>query len=124
MNTPTILVVDDSKAVHSLTQEILETLNIKVFHAFNGEEALEWYRVMKDGLTMTLLDWEMPIIDGITALPTLKKQRPETPILMMTSKGDMMSIQNALSKGATDYIIKPYTQDILVEKIQLYARSI
>lgn len=122
MSVIKILLVDDSKAVHALTGEILGSNNIDVAHAYNGQEALKIYKDMKDSFSLTLLDWEMPIMDGISALPLLKKSRPDTSIIMMTSKGDLSCIKEALEKGASDYIIKPYTIDILLEKVKSFAR--
>jgi two-component system chemotaxis response regulator CheY len=112
-----ILVIDDSRAVHSLLGEMLQGHNIALQRAYNGQEGLDALSARDFAADMVLLDWEMPILTGIDALPQLVGRRPGLPIVMMTSKNAMADITEALSKGAVDYIIKPFTQDILIGKI-------
>ncbi|WP_233231365.1 response regulator [Silvanigrella aquatica] len=112
-----ILVVDDSKPIHSLLEEMLESYNIVFHHVFNGQEAVNTIQDEKFDVDVILLDWEMPQLTGIEALPLLKKLRPDQIILMMTSKNSMLDIVEAIQKGAKDYIMKPFTKDILIGKI-------
>ena len=60
----------------------------------------------------------MPVLSGIEALPKLRALRADLPIMMMTSKNAMADIIMALENGAQDYIIKPFTKDILMSKIE------
>lgn len=112
-----ILVVDDSKSIHSLLEEMLEEHNIEFQHVFNGEEAVSAINEENFTADLILLDWEMPKLTGIETLPILKKLRPNITVMMMTSKNLLNDIADALGKGATDYIIKPFTRDILIGKI-------
>jgi CheY-like chemotaxis protein len=84
----TILVVDDSKTIHSLVKELLNEFGkIKLCHAYDGQEAIDFIELStSQNLKLVLMDWEMPIMSGIDALPELKKRKPDLPILMMTSK--------------------------------------
>ena len=112
-----IFVVDDSRAVHAILGEMLQGCNISLKHAYNGQEGLDALSAPDFAADLVLLDWEMPILAGIDALPLLVRCRPNLPIMMMTSKNAMADIAEALSKGALDYIIKPFTKDILISKI-------
>lgn len=118
-----ILLIDDSRAVHSLATEMLTTNRITLKHAFNGQEGIELITKSDFNVDLILLDWEMPVMSGIDALPILKKMRPDVSIIMMTSKSAINDITMALSLGASDYIIKPYTRDILVGKISQTLRQ-
>ena len=113
-----ILLVDDSKAVHALVKEMLEELTkITLQHVYDGKQAVEAVSLENFAVDLIFLDWEMPEMTGIEALPFLRNKLKETPIIMMTSKNAMADISEALGKGATDYMMKPYTKDILIGKI-------
>ena len=118
-----ILVVDDSKAIHSLLEEMLESHDIIFQHVYDGNEAINAISEANFNADLILLDWEMPKLTGIEALPILKKCRPGVLVLMMTSKNSLKDIVEALEKGASDYIMKPFTKDILIGKINAVLRK-
>ncbi|RDB36583.1 MAG: response regulator [Spirobacillus cienkowskii] len=111
------LVVDDSKSIHNVLYDTLSELNPTFLHAYNGREAVEVVKDSSFDAELILLDWEMPQLSCIEALSLLKQERPEQIILMMTSKNSLNNIIEALDKGANDYIMKPFTNDILLGKI-------
>lgn len=114
-----ILLVDDSKAIHSLMEEMFSELTKITFqHVFNGKQALDAVSDESFQADLVLLDWEMPEMTGIEALPLLRKAKPSLPIMMMTSKNSINDMTNALDKGATEYTMKPFTKDILIGKIK------
>lgn len=120
-----ILLVDDSRSIHSLLGEMLENSKISFQHAFNGKEAIAAIDLHSFDADLVLLDWEMPELTGIEALPEIRKRRPKLTIVMMTSKNSMSDIVEALQKGADDYLMKPFTKDILVGKInQIMKREV
>lgn len=103
------MVVDDSVVVRGMTTRILETdSDIEVVSSVqNGEAALR--ALDRHDVDVIVLDIEMPVMDGLTALPLLLKKDPKVQIIMsstLTSKNAEISIR-ALSKGASDYIAKP-----------------
>ncbi|WP_186647327.1 response regulator [Fluviispira vulneris] len=112
-----ILVVDDSKSVHRLLEEMVDLPDLTFQHAYNGQEAVNAVQETDFSADLILLDWEMPILSGIETLPLLIKHRPKQTIIMMTTKNSMAEITEAMQKGAADYIIKPFTKDIIVGKI-------
>jgi two-component system chemotaxis response regulator CheY len=114
-----VMSVDDSKVVHSFVTEVFAETNVKLEHCFNGKEAIDAIsRADRQPPDLILLDWEMPVMSGIEALPELRKKLPNTPIIMSTSKNAMADIVTAIDCGATDYVMKPFTRDILISKIE------
>ena len=68
---------------------------------------------------MILLDWEMPRMTGVDALKALRQGGCAIPIIMVTSRNNVKNITEALENGATEYIMKPFTKDILFEKLEM-----
>jgi two-component system, chemotaxis family, chemotaxis protein CheY len=115
------LVVDDSKAVRMILAKTLKELGFEVREAANGREALEVIEVEKTAVTLVLADWNMPEIDGLELLKRLR-QKPELAslvVVMVTTETELGQMTAALEAGANEYIMKPFTRDILVEKLQL-----
>lgn len=109
-----VLIVDDSKAVHSYTKALFAD-GMEFVSAFDGEEATEFLK--SDSVDLILLDWEMPKINGLEALKSIRAGGDNTPIIMVTSKNIMANIIEAMDNGANEYIMKPFTKEILVEKM-------
>ena len=112
-----ILVTDDSRSIHAFVTSLFENTPHILDHAFNGEEALEKIKTSKLPFDLVLLDWEMPVLDGPSTLLRIKAEGISVPVLMVTTKGDLISITTALENGASDYVIKPFTKDILFGRI-------
>jgi two-component system, chemotaxis family, chemotaxis protein CheY len=115
------LVVDDSKAVRMILAKTLKELGFEVREAANGREALEVIEAEKTAVTLVLADWNMPEIDGLELLKRLR-QKPELAslvVVMVTTETELGQMTAALEAGANEYIMKPFTKDILVDKLQL-----
>jgi len=111
------LVVDDSRVVRKVARRILEANGCSVAEAADGQQALDACRA---GLPdFVLLDWNMPVMDGITFLRALRKEfGPGNPaVIFCTTENDMAHIEMAISSGAQEYIMKPFDEDILVGKL-------
>ena len=118
---PKALVVDDSRAIRMILGKILKGLGFDVLEASNGREALEVIDVEKTAVTLVLADWNMPEINGLELLKQLR-QRPELAslvVVMVTTETELDQMSAALEAGANEYIMKPFTKDILVEKLEL-----
>ena len=114
--TRTCLVVDDSRVVRKVARRILETHGFTVAEAADGQQALEACRqTMPD---CVLLDWNMPVMDGITFLVRLRGEfGPDNPpVLFCTTENDVDHIAQAINSGAQEYIMKPFDEDILIGK--------
>ena len=112
----TCLVVDDSRVVRKVARRILETYAFEITEAVDGAEALSICRtVMPDAV---LLDWTMPLMDGLEFLRRLRKEPGgETPIVVFCSAETHPDrIAEALEGGANEYIMKPFDSEIIEAK--------
>ena len=114
-----ILTIDDSVTVRDIIRNAVEVLGYECIEAEDGAAGLEVVYKSSNDIVLILLDWNMPIMDGLTFLKTIKA-RPEynaIPVTMVTSENEMSKIINAVSEGAKNYIIKPFTQEEILKKI-------
>ena len=113
----TCLIVDDSRIIRKVARRILEDLAFEVQEAADGAEALEvCVGAMPD---VVLLDWQMPIMDGMTFLGRLRAlpdgREPKVLFCSVETRADR--IAEALSAGADEYVMKPFDGDILQSKL-------
>jgi two-component system chemotaxis response regulator CheY len=112
----TCLVVDDSRVVRKVARRILEANGFDVTEAGDGQEALDACRkAMPDSV---LLDWNMPVMDGISFLRNLRGEfgPDKPPVVFCTTENDMDHIEQAITAGAQEYIMKPFDEEILIGK--------
>lgn len=115
----TVLLVDDSRAVRLVGRRMMGTFGLEVLEAEDGKQALEVVRANPE-LDAILLDWNMPIMDGMEFLTALRAEdRQKQPIVVMcTTENDMPRIVQAMQAGANEYIMKPFTEDIVRDKLE------
>ena len=108
-----VLIVDDSEENRMILQEICKNLGYESELAENGKQALEYLRI--NPFDCILLDIKMPIMNGIELLEILKRDEKlkSIPVIMVTGIEDSKSIVDCFSKGADDYITKPFENEIL-----------
>ncbi|MEE9347376.1 MAG: response regulator [Robiginitomaculum sp.] len=112
----TCLIVDDSKMIRRVAGRILKDLNFTTSEAENGKEALAKCRdEMPDAI---LLDWNMPIMDGLAFLKALRASAGGmNPIVVFcTAERSVERICEALDAGANEYVMKPFDSDIIASK--------
>lgn len=114
----TCLVVDDSKVVRMVARKMLEDLKFDVEEAEDGEQAIDICR--RDMPASILLDWNMPIMNGIDFLDDLRAMKGvKQPIVVFcTSENNTASMKEAMKKGADEYIMKPFDRDIIESKFR------
>lgn len=117
MNDLRVLIIDDSKSVHAFLKLCLKSITQNVESVFDGHEAIKKISSVNYQYDLIFLDWEMPIKDGPTTFDELKTMGLKTPILMLTSKNAIEDITKMLDAGVTDYLMKPFTEDIIVAKV-------
>jgi two-component system chemotaxis response regulator CheY len=95
-------------------------INIKNFYSvFDGSLALDFFRQNPEKqIDIIFLDWEMPKMTGPETFRELKKLKVNTKIIMLTSKNDPKNIIEMLEAGVAEYIMKPFTSEIILEKLQ------
>jgi two-component system chemotaxis response regulator CheY len=99
----------------------LKQLGYEVQEAANGREALEAVEAENSGVKLVLADWNMPEISGLDLLKRLRRNPAlsSLAVVMVTTETEIEQIAEAMEAGANEYVMKPFTQDILVEKLQL-----
>lgn len=115
-----VLVVDDSRTIRTIIRRILLELGYEVCEAGNGVEALKAVAAEKDAVKLVLVDWNMPEMNGFELLKQLRQDPAlsQLKIVMVTTETEMDHMASALEAGADEYIMKPFTKDILVEKLE------
>jgi two-component system, chemotaxis family, chemotaxis protein CheY len=114
------LVIDDSQTIRMIIGHILQEVGIDVIEAGNGLEALEQLRENPD-IELLLVDWNMPEMDGYEIICSVRSQRAydTVRILMVTTETQSEQLTRALIAGANEYLMKPFTKDVLVAKLNL-----
>jgi two-component system chemotaxis response regulator CheY len=117
MSAPRIcLVVDDSRVVRKVARRILEARGFAVQEAEDGSVALAACRT---GLPdCVLLDWNMPVMNGLEFLKALRSEfGPTPPVIFCTTETDMSFVEQAIENGAQEFIMKPFDDEILMGKL-------
>ena len=112
----TCLVVDDSRVIRKVARRILEEMNFNIKEAADGAAALAACDdQMPDAI---LLDWNMPVMNGLDFLLTLRKRDGglEPVVVFCSTENDMQHISEAINAGANEYIMKPFDRDIVQAK--------
>ena len=114
-----VLLVDDSRAVRMVGRNYATVFGMQAFEAENGEEALKVVHEHPD-LDVVLLDWNMPVMDGLTFLKRLREEPlvKQPVVVMCTTESDMSLIVEAMQSGANEYIMKPFTEEIVRDKFE------
>jgi two-component system chemotaxis response regulator CheY len=114
------LVVDDSRVMRSIVARILKQLGWEVTEAGHGQEALAALRTAPD-TTLAMVDWNMPVMNGfefVTAVRADERWSGLT-VVMVTTESEMSHVEKALAAGANEYVMKPFTPEILLDKLTL-----
>jgi two-component system chemotaxis response regulator CheY len=112
------MVVDDSRVVRKVARRMLEGTGFGVTEAEDGALALSACRSkMPDAI---LLDWNMPVMNGIEFLRALRSEfGPDNPpVLFCTTENDMRFVEEAIEAGAQEFIMKPFDESILRGKLE------
>lgn len=114
------LVIDDSRTVRMVIKRILTAGGFEVTEAGHGQEALD---VIDGGYLphIALVDWNMPVMDGLEFIKAVRARADlrDVTLMMVTTEGERPQIVRALASGAHEYLIKPFTEDALMAKLDL-----
>ena len=115
------LIVDDSRAMRRIVGRILGGAGFEVLEAADGQEAIDVLAAQERLPELACVDWNMPVMDGLSFVTEVRR-RPEwraITLMMVTTESEQDRIVRALAAGAHEYLIKPFTADALVEKLDL-----
>lgn len=113
------LVVDDSQATRSLLTGMLDELGFDVEEACDGADAIA---VLRKGMTfdVLLVDWNMPNVDGVEFVHAVRNDpfyNKQVRLIMVTSVDEPNLMEKALATGANEYLMKPFTKEMLSDKL-------
>ncbi len=114
------LVVDDSNTIRIILTAYLKKLGFDVTVAINGREALDRLHAMAKA-DIVLVDWNMPEMDGLSFVRAVRAETEYAtlPLMMVTTNVELNNVAEALDAGANEYMMKPFTMDILRAKLEL-----
>jgi len=112
-----VLLVDDSKTMRNIQRGILTQLGYsEIEEAVDGQDALEKAASFQPELI--LLDWNMPNMDGITFIKEYRATGARIPVIMVTTEAEKSRVVDAIKAGVNNYVVKPFTPNVLGERIQ------
>jgi two-component system chemotaxis response regulator CheY len=112
------LVVDDSRAMRAILTRLMTGLGFDVVQAGDGAEALG---LLDGGLMpdIALVDWNMPVMDGLTFIKRCRAnpEYRDLVLMMVTTESEQSQVVRALAAGAHEYVIKPFTEEDIAQKL-------
>jgi two-component system chemotaxis response regulator CheY len=118
------IVIDDSRATRTILKRTLTAQGFEVIEAGDGKQAIE--ELEKTGpLDLALVDWNMPVMTGYEFIVEIRGRATfaSMSIMMVTTESETSQVQLALDAGANEYIMKPFTDEVLKEKLMLLGLS-
>ena len=114
------LIIDDSRAIRAMIGRFVKELGFEVVEAGNGQEGLD--RLGAPGhIDIALVDWNMPVMSGIEFVHAVRTRPEFAPmrILMVTTEAETAAVQRALTEGANEYLMKPFTKEGLRDRLEM-----
>ena len=117
----TVLIVDDSRAMRKILTKIMARLGFEAIEAGDGREGLEQFEANADRIDVCLIDWNMPEMNGLEMIQAIRAQPAyqEHKLMMVTTEGEPSKMAQALMSGVDEFVMKPFTDDIIIEKLKL-----
>jgi two-component system chemotaxis response regulator CheY len=114
-----ILLADDSGVMRKIILRALNALEITdVTEAVDGAEALEFFK--EETFDLVLSDWNMPNMSGLELVKAIRETGSKVPVFMITTESEQSRVLEAIQAGASNYLVKPFEQDVLLDKLQQY----
>lgn len=118
------LIIDDSKAMRTILARMLRGLEFEIVEAANGREAME--QLQSAGkFDIALVDWNMPEMNGYDFVRAVRAEHMYDGVLLMmvTTETEMENVVRALAAGANEYVMKPFTQEVILEKLRIFGMA-
>jgi two-component system chemotaxis response regulator CheY len=118
---PKAMVIDDSKAIRMILTRSLNKLGYDVCSAGDGKEALTILDQQAPELAFFLVDWNMPEVNGLEFIKRMRCMPlyENVPLMMVTTETEVDQMVKALEAGANEYVMKPFTEEIIADKLRL-----
>lgn len=116
-----ILLIEDDNEIAEFVIRGLREEGFVVEHAADGQDG--WFALQNGGWDVVLLDWWLPITDGMQLLKRFRQSDQSTPVLFLTAKDAVSDRVEGLDHGANDYLCKPFAFEELLARIRVLVRS-
>jgi len=114
------IVIDDSSAMRRILRRFMEGVGFEVDEAGDGAQGLECLQRNPD-TEVVLVDWNMPVMNGLQFVEAVRKQPQyeQLKLMMVTTETEPTRMALALMSGVDEFVMKPFTNEILVDKLKL-----
>jgi two-component system, chemotaxis family, chemotaxis protein CheY len=114
------MIVDDSRAMRMILRRTLTELGYETSEAANGQEAIDLLAQQGPACPLMLVDWNMPVMSGLDLVKAVRADNryAAIPLVMVTTETEIDHISQALAAGANEYVMKPFTKDVLEDKLR------
>ncbi|WP_442888831.1 response regulator [Congregicoccus parvus] len=114
------LVIDDSRTMRMIVGKILTEIGFEIVEAGDGQEALT---VLSQNwpIDLAMVDWNMPELNGFEFVKAVRAESAydEMKLMMVTTESEIEQVAQALEAGANEYAMKPFTKEVILEKLSL-----
>ncbi len=116
-----VLIIDDSRAMRQIIGKIMKQLGFEIFEAGDGKEGIDQLEQHKDEVELVLVDWNMPVMNGYEFVQAVRAQDEfaNHKLVMVTTETEPTQMAKALMAGVDEFVMKPFTSEILIEKLML-----
>lgn len=120
------LIIDDSRAMRRILRRIVEPMGFNVLEAEHGQQGLDQLQQRINAVDLILVDWNMPVMDGLQFVEALRSDKtiPHISVVMVTTETEPAQMARALMAGVDEFVMKPFTAEVLIEKLQLIGVTI
>ncbi|WP_402372901.1 response regulator [Isoptericola rhizosphaerae] len=114
------LIIDDARVMRRIVATTLKDLGFETAEAADGRQALDLLEAGEE-FDLACIDWNMPVMDGLEFVQAVRTRREwrDLTLMMVTTESEQGQIVRALAAGAHEYLIKPFTPDALMAKLDL-----
>jgi len=111
-----VMLIDDSRTMRNIQKSVLSQLGLtNIEEACDGQDALSKIGAFQPELI--LVDWNMPNMDGLSFVKAYRQLNKLTPMIMVTTESEKARVIEAIKAGVNNYVIKPFTPDLLAQRI-------
>lgn len=120
-----VIVADDSRMIRNIIDKTISSIGCEAIHATNGKEVLDLLGTKGDEIDLILLDWNMPVLNGIDVLKSMQNNGHyrNIPVLMISTESEEEKITQVINAGAWGYLPKPFTPEKLINTIRHMAEK-
>ncbi len=115
------LVIDDSRAMRMIISQTLSGCGFEVVQAANGRQGLDVMASEGSAVNVVLVDWNMPEVNGLEFVQQVRANSgfDSIPLVMVTTETEVEQMVRALDAGANEYVMKPFTREVIEDKLRL-----